>query len=61
MLYSYSIFRETIPLLAQEMYAFGHVVTRVVQQNIKYTLVFKFTVLVILFQQNRSSFFYIRI
>jgi len=37
----YTIFRETIALSAQELYAFCNVVTLAVLQNIKYILPFK--------------------
>jgi len=36
----YTIFRKTIALLAQDLYAFCSVVTLVVLQNVKYILLF---------------------
>ena len=52
----YTIFREIIALLAQELYAFCSAVTQVVLQDIKYAL-FEFTVLVATFKTICSSFF----
>ena len=54
---SYTIFSETIVLLAQKPYSFCNVVTKVELHNVKYTLPFKLIVLLQCLKQYKYIFY----